>query len=105
MADLDPAVLDRLRNTLKTGGPGHNLEQLHALGLGPDVRIHLLELQRRGEAARVGAYWWLKVREPRSYPKPAPPPPAKPIKAALAHAGIQEESGHAVRRIPRRKVS
>lgn len=97
--------LDLLRKTLRTTGPGHNLDKLRELGFGPGVRAILLDLAQRGEATRVGAFWWLRVKEPKSYPKQPQPPPAQPLKVALGKAGIQEEKGHAVRRTPRRKAS
>lgn len=97
--------LDALRKVLKTHGPGHNLEDLRALGFLDGTRDLLLEMLRRGEATRYGAYWWLKVKAPKVYPKQPPPPPAQPLKTALQQVGIQEEKGHAIKRTPRRKAS
>lgn len=97
--------LDALRKVLKAHGSGHNLDQLHALGFGPNTRDLLDTLARRGEATRYGKYWWLKVKAPKSYPKLPPTPLAKPLKVALRQVGIQEEKGHIVKRAPRRKAS
>lgn len=96
------SIQAQLRKVLRTTGPGHSLEDLHELGFPDGTRAHLEELQRRGEATRFGKYWWLKVKEPKTYPKPEPPPPPQPIRAALATAGIREERGHAIKRTPRK---
>ena len=93
-----------LRKVLKVHGPGHNLDDLRALGFMEGTRDLLLEMLRRGEVTRFGAYWWLKVKAPKSYPKQAPPPPAQPLKVALQQAGIQQEKGHIVKRVPRKKT-
>jgi hypothetical protein len=96
-------TLHRLRQVLKAHGPGHTVDDLKRMGFSAAVRDLLTDLQRRGEATRFGAYWWLKVREPKSFPKQPPPPRPHPIETALNQAGIQEENGHIVKRIPRRK--
>ncbi len=98
-------TMANLRRVLKANGPGHSVEDLHAMGMGNQTRQALEVLLRRGEVTRFGKYWWLKIREPKNYPKPTPPPPAQPLKVALQRAGIQEEKGHIVKRTPRRKAS
>lgn len=97
-------ILAELRQVLRTNGPGHSLEELHTLGFKEGVRAALEILIKRGEATRYGKYYWLKTREPKSYPKQAPPPPARPIHSALRQAGITEENGRIVKRTPRRKA-
>lgn len=96
-------ILAELRKVLRTTGPGHTVDDLYALGFPKGVRASLEILMKRGEATRYGKYYWLKVREPKSYPKQAPPPPAHPIETALNQAGITEERGRIVKRTPRRK--
>lgn len=97
------SVLAQLRKVLRTTGPGHTIQDLKDMGFPDGIRAHLEDLQRRGEVTRFGKYWWLRVKEPKSYPKPEPPPQPQPIRAALATAGIQEERGHAIKRTPRKR--
>lgn len=97
------SILTQLRKVLRATGSGHTVEDLKLLGFPDGIRAHLEDLQRRGEATRFGKYWWLRIKEPKTYHKPAPPPPPQPIKAALSIVGIHEEAGRIIKRTPRKR--